>query len=192
MIINQAMAQQNISRYRLCKVSGVPQATINDICNGKTDLQKCTAGTLYKIAKALKLTVEQILEESPSESESRLSFNLFTGNVCHQIKEKGDIDFIVETLESNQIRKLYNRRWYPEALYLLAAVDYLSRVNGIPLYSAYQDIRKRKLKKKLYPSSLVLIEKIAPENNEQKWLEDHAIPEFKRFNIMESEIRNVV
>ena len=41
----------------------------------------------------------------------------------------GDVDFIIHTLESNEIRVLFDRRWYPEALYLLAMIDYLSRIN---------------------------------------------------------------
>ena len=30
-----------------------------------------------------------------------------------------DIDFIIETLETDEIRKLYERGWYRESLYLL-------------------------------------------------------------------------
>ena len=32
---------------------------------------------------------------------------------------------MIDTLESDEIRRLYNKQWYPEALYLLAMVDYL-------------------------------------------------------------------
>ncbi len=38
------------------------------------------------------------------------------------------MDFITETLEADEIRKLYERRWYREALYLLTMIDYLSRI----------------------------------------------------------------
>jgi len=44
-----------------------------------------------------------------------------------------DIDFIIETLEADEIRKFYERRWYREALYLLAMIDYLSRMNSLPI-----------------------------------------------------------
>lgn len=36
--------------------------TITDICSGKADLDKCTAGTLHKIARVLNVTVDSILE----------------------------------------------------------------------------------------------------------------------------------
>ena len=35
MLINDRLQQLNMTKYRLSKESGVPQATINDICNEK-------------------------------------------------------------------------------------------------------------------------------------------------------------
>ena len=32
--------------------------------------------------------------------EKRCNFELFKSNVCHRLKESGDIDFLIETLES--------------------------------------------------------------------------------------------
>ena len=45
MIINDLLEKEKMSRYRLSKESGVAMTTITDICNGKADLDKCTAGT---------------------------------------------------------------------------------------------------------------------------------------------------
>ena len=42
-----------MSMYRLSKISKVPYATLNDICNGKTQLVKCSAETVYRLAQAL-------------------------------------------------------------------------------------------------------------------------------------------
>ena len=50
MIVNDLLEKENMSRYRLSKESGVAMTTITDICSGKADLDKCAAGTLYKIA----------------------------------------------------------------------------------------------------------------------------------------------
>lgn len=81
--------------------------------------------------------------------EYRSSFEVFKSNICHYVKDKGDIDFIIDTLESDEIRKLYDRRWYPEAFYLLAMVDYLSSENNVPICTNYNDIRAQKLQKPL-------------------------------------------
>ena len=46
--------------YELAVEAGIPHATLNDICNGKTKLEKCSAETVYKIAKALNVTMEML------------------------------------------------------------------------------------------------------------------------------------
>lgn len=68
MTINELLKDKNMSRYKLSKISGVPQTTITDVCSGKTSIEKCSAGTLYKIAKALDVSMESLLRE---ENENR-------------------------------------------------------------------------------------------------------------------------
>ena len=190
MLINDKLEEQNMTKYRLSKESGVPQATINDICSGKADLDKCAAGTLYRLARVLNVSIEDILDSV--EKEYRSSFETFKSNTCHHVKDMGDVDFIIHTLESNEIRVLFDRRWYPEALYLLAMIDYLSRINNVPICVDYDDIRARKLKKKIYPVGVLLTSEVMKSDEALKKAEKEAIPEFRRFNIIESEVRNVV
>ena len=52
---------RGISTYRLSKLSGVPKTTVMDICSGKSSLQKCSAGTIWRLAKALQCTMEEIM-----------------------------------------------------------------------------------------------------------------------------------
>ncbi len=192
MIVNELLEKENMTRYRLSKESGVAMTTITDICSGKADLDKCAAGTLYKIAKVLGVTVDSLLENNSVESlDYRCSFETFKSNTCHNVKDKGDIDFIIETLETDEVRKLYNRSWHREALYLLAMVDYLSRINGLPVCTNYNDIRSKKLEKPYFPAGVV-VSSVATgdESIKEKALAD-AIPEFLRFNIVESDVRNV-
>ena len=174
MIINDLLEKEKMSRYRLSKESGVAMTTITDICNGKADLDKCTAGTLHKIAKVLNVTVDSILENNSADNiDYRCSFETFKSNTCHEV------------------RKLYERRWCREAMYLLAMIDYLSRMNDLPLCTNYNDIRSQKLEK-LYFSAGVEVAYAATgdERIKEKALAN-AIPEFIRFNIVESEVRNV-
>ncbi len=145
MIINEELEKQNMSRYRLSKESGIPQTTITDICSGKAELEKCSAGTLYRVAKVLGITVEDILDSA--EKDYRSAFETFKSNTCHHVKDMGDLEFIAETLEKDEIRILFEKRWYPEAFYLLAMLDYLTRVNELPICTKYNDIRVKKLAK---------------------------------------------
>ncbi len=190
MLISELLKARNITKYRLSKDSGVPQATINDICSGKADLEKCSAGTLYKIAKVLGVSIEDILESAIEDIRS--SFDVFKSNTCHHVKDMGDLDFIIVVLESDEVRKLYNKKWYPEALYLLAMIDYLSRVNDLPICTNYNDIRMRKLEKPIFPTGVLLNSEVLKSDEPLRIAEREAIPEFRRFNIIESDVRNVV
>ena len=187
-IINKIMKEKKISKYQLAADSGIPYMTVSDICNGKTSLDNCNARTVYKLAEALGVTMERLIEPYMD----RPSFDLFKSNVCHRVKTAGDIDFIIETLEDGDIDMYIEKEWYPEGLYLLAMVDYLSRINNVPLVTDYDKYRGLKLKKYVYPASIVAK---ALAFKDEKIKEDavkNSIPEFIRFNIVENEIRNVV
>ena len=188
MMLNQIMESKNISRYRLSKNSDIPYTTLTDILSGKAELKKCSAETVYKLSKVLDVSMEELLEPC---FVKRTSFELFKSNVCHKLKELGDIDFIIDTLESNEILDYYNRQWYAECFYLLAMLDYVSRVNDVPYCEEYSDLRKHKLSETLYPASVIAATTVSKDNKiKSKALKD-AIPEFLRFNIIESEVRNV-
>ena len=189
MTIQSIMNDRKMSVYALAKKSGVPYATCNDIVNGKAQLAKCSAETVYRLAHALDVSMEEILAPC---FVKRCSFENFKSNVCHRVKESGDIDFIIDTLESRDIRAYYDRKWYPESLYLLAMLDYLSRENDIPLCEEYDDLRCCKLEKEIYPSSILAMAAASKSDAELKQAVKAAIPEFARFNIIESEIRNVI
>ena len=194
MNLNQALEQKNITKYRLWKESGVPQATISDICTGKTRIEKCSAETIYRIAKVLDVSMESLIApavQNVDEERNRPSFEIFKSNTCHRVKDLGDIPFVIELLQTDQIRKLYDKKWYPEALYLLAMLDYLSRENNIPICKNYNDIRSAKLKQRVYPSGVVILCKTMNSDAPKEECIRLAIPEFLRFNIVESEVRNV-
>ena len=190
MLINEQLEKKQMTKYMLSKTSGVPQATINDICSGKADLEKCAAGTLYRLARVLGVTVEDILVSQ--DHAHRSSFEIFKSNICHHVKDMGDLDFIVDVLEKDQIRDLYNKGWYPEAFYLLAMLDYLSRENEIPVCTKYNDIRAQKLAQPIYSVDVMLASEVLKSDRPREDAKGKAIPEFLRFNIIENEVRNVV
>ena len=55
---------QNITRYHLSKISGVPKTTITDICTGKSEIERCSAKTVQRIATALDCRMEDIMNLS--------------------------------------------------------------------------------------------------------------------------------
>jgi len=189
MTVNELLEKRGITRYRLSKMSEVPYSTIGDICSGKTDLKKCSAETVYKIALALEITMEELLSDSIIK---RSGFELFKSNVCHRLREMGDVDFIIDTLQKRYIRTYYEQKWYPESLYLLAMLDYVSRLNNIPLCSEYDDLRRCRLAETIYPSGVLAVCAASKDNSAKLDSVKNSIPEFIRFNIVESEVRNVI
>ncbi len=194
MYLNDLLIEKKMSKYRLARESGIPQTTIVDICSRKARIEKCSADTIYKIAKALNVSMESLIESEMNIDTAlpkRVAFDVFKSNVCHFVKDKGDIDFIIDTLSSDEVRNLYNRKWYAESFYLLAMVDYLSRENDVPICTNYNDIRSQRLQSTLYPASAVLSDTALNTDKYRKKCMDNAIPEFLHFNIVESEVRNV-
>ena len=188
MNVNSILNEKQITKYRLAKSSGVSQTTINDICSGKVNIKNCTGETLYKLAKTLNVSVEYLLTEA---MEYRPTFEIFKSNVCHRVKDKGDIDFLTDVIKSDMILNYLDKRWYREALYMLAMVDYLCRENNLPLYEDYQELRYLKLSGIIYPAGiLILCAALKSEEPKEKSLRE-AIPEFLRHNIVESKVRNV-
>lgn len=195
MKINDILEQKKITKYRLSKLSGVPNATLCDICRGTVSIEKCSAETIYKLAKALSVSMEELLEdvmEKESIMKQSVSFELFKSNVCHHVKEIGDIEFVVETLTSGLIKDYFEQKKFVESLYMLAMVDYLSRENGLPLCAEYNAIRKSRLDRPIYPQSVLALSYTIKDDNVKKRSFEEAIPEFRRFNIVECEVRDVV
>ena len=77
--------EKNITQYRLAIQSGIPHATLSDILNGKTKIEKCSGETLYKLSSALGVTIEDLIAESIEKTAIERSWE---HTVCHCILEK--------------------------------------------------------------------------------------------------------
>ena len=64
MSINEIIIQSGMTKYRVAKLSGIPHATLNDLCTGKTRIEKCSGETLYRLSKTLHVSIEFLLERS--------------------------------------------------------------------------------------------------------------------------------
>ena len=64
MYLNELMNARQMSRTELSARSRVPESTLRDILSGKTQLDRCEAATLYDLAAALQVSIEDILENN--------------------------------------------------------------------------------------------------------------------------------
>ena len=74
MILKDLLNRQNMTKYRLAKEAGIPHATLSDICSGKTRIEKCSAETVYKLAKALNVPMELLTEDGIREAEREQAY----------------------------------------------------------------------------------------------------------------------
>lgn len=74
MIIDSLLKKKNMTKYRLALSAGIPHATLNDICSGKTRIEKCSAETVYKLAKVLEVPMELLTEEGIRQTERKRAY----------------------------------------------------------------------------------------------------------------------
>ena len=74
MVIDDLLQERNMTRYRLAVTAGIPHATLNDICSGKTRLEKCSAETVYKLAKALGVSMEPLTGSGIRQTERERAY----------------------------------------------------------------------------------------------------------------------
>lgn len=74
MLIEDLIKRRNMTKYRLAVEAEIPHATLSDICSGKTKLEKCSAETVYKLAKCLGVSMEMLTEGGIRSAEREKSF----------------------------------------------------------------------------------------------------------------------
>lgn len=188
MNISYLISEKNISKYKLAKDTSIPYSTISDICNGKTTLENCNAKTVFELSRYFNYSMEDLLYK---DIDIRYDFEAFKSNVRHKLKEKGYKQFILCVLKEDKVTDYYNRKWYPEALYLLAMLDYISRINNVPLCTKYNKLRTAKLDRIIYPASVIAEAEVMKNTSVLSDSFVNSIPEFARFNIAENEVFDI-
>lgn len=74
MMIESLLKKRNMTKYRLALDAGIPHTTLNDICSGKTRLEKCSAETVYKLAKTLGVSMEVLTVEGIHQAQKERSY----------------------------------------------------------------------------------------------------------------------
>lgn len=182
-MLKELLEEKNMTMYECSKISGIPYSTLSDIVHGKTNIERCSIETIRRLAFSLNVDIEYLLERNDLDE-----FETFKSNIKHEIKEKGDYQFMVEMYLSTRIDDLWNSFQKAKALYLIATLDYLSRINDLPISNAYDKYRKFTLSSPLKTFDVLLIEKMEDRDDLMK----ESIPEFARFNIFENNLRDAI
>ena len=176
------LLQKRMSLYSLSKLSGVPYMTINDIVNGVTPIRKVRFSTVLSLAHALGVTCESLSDDAPYSIPKKK--DLFASSVQHRLKSQGQLPFLEEVLSKGTIDKYLGEGKLFEARYLLALIDYLCRINGLPLAKEYKYLREDGFSHPIFMGNPIS-EEAKAKNREE------AIPEFLAGNIVEGRIDDV-
>lgn len=69
MIVNEILKELGFTKYRLSVLTGLSCSTVSNICSGKTKIERCSAETVYKIARALGVSMEMLIRCGIRSSE---------------------------------------------------------------------------------------------------------------------------
>ena len=201
MYLNELMNACHMSRAELSARSNIPESTLRDILNGKAQLDRCEAATLYNIAYALDVSVEDILEgywdalerDAPAriavhDDSSLMNFYVLADSMLGRLRATGDLAFIDGIDQNGWIERLYQGREYRCALFLLGTMDYLCRKNGVRQVARYDEYRKARLDRPVYAlRTLNVNDDDGAFQRVRTEAENSAIPELGRYGIYMTE-----
>lgn len=208
MYLNELMNDCHMSRAELSARSNIPESTLRDILNGKAQLDRCEAATLYNIAYALDVSVEDILEgywdalerDAPSrisvhDENSLMNFYVLADSMLGRLRATGDLAFINGIDQNGWIERMYQGKEYRCALFLLGMMDYLCRKNGVRQVARYDEYRKARLDGPVYAlRTLNVNDDDGAFQRARTEAENNTIPELGRYGIYmtEEDIRHPV
>lgn len=91
-MLKQYLKQNKISIYSLSKETGIPYSTLNDLCNGKVEIDNCKVGMLMKLTNALKLSTDDLYD------------------IC----QRKDNSFTIKQTNTQATIKVKNKKYYVE------------------------------------------------------------------------------
>ena len=99
MLLSEILNEQHLSVYQCSQYSGIPYTTLLELVRGKSVIEKCSGETIFRLAAALNMSMDELYGALRTPVPMP-SFEAFKSNVCHLVKTKGDLEYIVETLET--------------------------------------------------------------------------------------------
>jgi transcriptional regulator with XRE-family HTH domain len=184
------LESKDVSLYKLSKEAKIPYTTLSNIKLNKVKTENITCDVLARLSRYFELSMDIMYKQL--QLPKRKDFSWFRSEVCHRIKFLGEQKFAVSLVEQDYIAKLWDVEWYAESLYLLATLDIISKKYNAPLCTRYDYHRKQKLKNILYPSDIIIKDKLMPEMKLKEKILQECNPEFLKYNIVEGELDDVV
>ena len=186
-LLEELIKQYKTNIDEVAKYSKVDKATLTKYYSGELSLCKCAVDDFAALAKVFRLTVQELWDMAEHYDFDPKAFEIFKSSTCHAVKEMGNKEFINEIVNKEYIEDYWDNKNRLCACYLLAMIDYLCRLENLPLIEKFDCIRWYRLPKLVYPYSF----NFANNPNMIKNALAQAIPEFYKHGIVEGDIFNV-
>lgn len=85
MTLEELLKEKNISVYQCAKQGRIPYTTLLEVVKGKTRIEKCTAETVYKLAKVLDVSMEILLEQYSEVLDKNVDYVVLDENLRIEI-----------------------------------------------------------------------------------------------------------
>ncbi len=174
MDLKKALKEKGISIRKLSIITSIPYTTLNQIVNGKVEMEECQYKTLKPIADYFNVSVDELVYQKED-------FQTFRNNLHHRLKSYGEELLLLEILENKSVEYYYENGDILKALYLVSFVDFFSKKNRLPICSEYDSLRSKKLKEPYYVGGKEFADS-----------EKNYISEFAVHNIFEGDLYDAV
>ena len=85
-MLKDYLKQNNISLYSLSKQCDIPYSTLNNLSNGKVDIDNCSFGMLKKISRELSISLDELSAICSQDSDIKIDEYNIAGKI--KIKNK--------------------------------------------------------------------------------------------------------
>ena len=187
MNFRELLETKKVSGYALAKNTGIPYSTISDLINGKTVVQNVSLRNAIKISEALNIKIDVLIQ---LDAKPLIEFRYFRNNILHELKRLDVQAFLNKVIREKEIDYYYKNNGKEYAYYLLALIDYLCNKYSLEIYNKrYNELRKEKLEKPFFVGSDLIHYDTIEEAEKEFGIK--AIPEFRKFNIIEDDVFNI-
>lgn len=186
-LLQELMKEKKVTIDDMMKYTKLSEEVILQYVNGEAKIIDCPIKVFAALAQLFDLTVQDFWEMAEHYDFDPKDFEIFKSNTGHLLKRLGNRKFIKEIIDNEYIEDYWKCKNRLCACYLLAMIDYLCRLEKLPLYEKFDLMRGYRLPKLVYPYSFRFIRS---DSLLQKSLAQ-AIPEFYRHGIIEGDVFNV-
>ncbi len=183
-ILAEELKKQGMSMYQLSQSSGIPYSTVSDICKGKTLPHKCSAETIYQIARILNIPMEFLVKPYVENSFD----DIFHDRICFRLSKSG-MDLFLWIRRTPWVHIYWEQGEHFKTLYLVAMYDFLkSKQNMDRLPDDFGKYRKNGFQETVLSNGIPLKEASLEEQLQAQKDMPNAIPEFWNLGILEAHL----